>query len=54
MKGIQLQFQGIIDFIDSTLNSRAAQAYDVYMLNLEKITLETFTILNIALNNAPA
>lgn len=51
MKGIHIQFEGIINFINATLNNRTTQTADCYLLNLEKITLETFTILHIALTN---
>jgi hypothetical protein len=52
MKGIQIQFEGIINFIDSTLKSGTVQTPECYLLNLEKTTLETFTIMKIVLTNA--
>lgn len=52
MKGIHIQFEGINRFIDSFLLNITSQAAECYLLNLEKITLETFTILQIALGNA--
>ena len=52
MKGIHIQFEGINSFIDNALSKQESRQYDCYLLNLEKITLQTFAIINIVFNNA--
>ena len=51
MKGIHIQLEGISKFIDNAIEKEESKQYDCYLLNLEKITLETFAIINIVFNN---
>jgi len=52
MKGIPIQLEGIINFIDMTLqNKTLSQTYDCYLLNLEKAVLDTLKVANIAFDH---
>ena len=52
MKGLEIQFKGISNFLENNLKRSIDElTWDVYLLNLQKMTMETFGLVTIILDN---
>ena len=48
MKGLHIQFQSIVSFLEGSItNNIVNQTEDCFLLNIEKMTFETFKLVNI-------